>query len=87
MSVVAHMGIVGMMGYYGGFQIMEHGGKLYLNMWFVSSDMLWTFANTILYKSILGGFVGAVVLDYYQRKASLKMDCRACEGDCIIGAV
>lgn len=45
--------------------------------------MLWTFTNTTRYKPILGGFVGVAVLDYYQQKERLKMDCRACEGDCV----
>lgn len=45
--------------------------------------MLWTFTNTTRYNPILGGFVGVVVLDYYQQKERLKMDCRACEGDCV----
>ena len=57
-------------------------GQLYLKLWLVSSDMLWTFTNTTRYKPILGGFVG-VVVDYYQQKERFKMDCRACKGDCI----
>lgn len=87
MSVFVYMGIVRHDGDIVGHFIPWSMGKLYLNMWLVSSDMLWTFTNTTTYKLILGGFVGVVVLDYYQRKERFKMDCRACEGDCVIVAV